>query len=93
MPSAGSAGASGTHRPDLGAGPPDPADAIRAVIDFADTCGAVKIFDAGDVRADGFRPLHDQRPGQTYSDTGSSYMGFAVSALLASALVKRPSTP
>jgi thiamine pyrophosphate-dependent acetolactate synthase large subunit-like protein len=67
--------------------------AIRVVIDFADAHGAVKIFDAGDVQANGFQALHDQRPGQTYNDTGSSYMGFAVSALLASALVEEPEYP
>jgi len=53
--------------------------AIRAVIDY--------------VQANGFQALHDQRPGQTYNDTGSSYMGFAVSAMLASALVEEPEYP
>ena len=63
--------------------------AIKSVIDFADSVGAVKIFDAGDVQANGFQAVEDTKPGQTYSDTGSSYMGFAVSALLASAAAEK----
>ena len=54
--------------------------------DFADRAGAVKIFDAGDVQANGFQIVEDVREGQTLTDTGSSYMGFAASAVLASAL-------
>jgi 3D-(3,5/4)-trihydroxycyclohexane-1,2-dione acylhydrolase (decyclizing) len=62
--------------------------AIKAVIDFADAVGATKLFDAGDVQANGFQAVEDDTAGQTYTDTGASYMGFAVSALLASALAE-----
>jgi thiamine pyrophosphate-dependent acetolactate synthase large subunit-like protein len=64
--------------------------ALNTVIEFADIQNAVKIFDAGDVQANGFQTVRDNSPGKTYTDTGSSYMGFAVSALLASAMVKEP---
>jgi 3D-(3,5/4)-trihydroxycyclohexane-1,2-dione acylhydrolase (decyclizing) len=60
--------------------------AIRAACVFADSIGAVKIFDAGDVQANGFQIVEDEREGQTFTDTGSSYMGFASSAVLVSAL-------
>lgn len=60
--------------------------AIKAAVDFADRHGCVKIFDAGDVQANGFQIVTDERPGQTITDTGSSYMGFAVSSTLAFAL-------
>ena len=63
--------------------------AIKTVIDFADAVGAVKLFDAGDVQANGFQAVEDQTPGQTYTDTGASYMGFAASALLASAIAEQ----
>jgi 3D-(3,5/4)-trihydroxycyclohexane-1,2-dione acylhydrolase (decyclizing) len=60
--------------------------AIRTACIFADSIGAVKIFDAGDVQANGFQIVEDAREGQTFTDTGSSYMGFASSAVLVSAL-------
>lgn len=47
-------------------------------------------FDAGDVQANGFQMVEDEHPGMTFTDTGASYMGFAVSALLAGALSRRP---
>ena len=62
--------------------------AIRTACVFADSIGAVKIFDAGDVQANGFQIVEDNREGQTFTDTGSSYMGFASSAVLVSALHK-----
>lgn len=40
-------------------------------------------FDAGDVQANGFQVVEDDLPDQTFTDSGASYMGFAVSALLA----------
>lgn len=67
--------------------------AIKAVCDWADSTGAVKLFDAGDVQANGFQIVEDEREGQTFTDTGSSYMGFAVSAVLASAMADRPFYP
>jgi thiamine pyrophosphate-dependent acetolactate synthase large subunit-like protein len=67
--------------------------ALQIAIDFSAKKSAVKIFDAGDVQANGFQSLQDTLPGQTYNDSGSSYMGFAVSALLASAMADKPEYP
>ena len=60
--------------------------AIKVVADFAKSIDAAKFFDAGDVQANGFQIVEDDRTGDTFTETGASYMGFAVSALLASAL-------
>lgn len=60
--------------------------AIKKAVDFADLHGCIKVFDAGDVQANGFQIVTDEKPGQTITDTGSSYMGFAVSSILAFAL-------
>jgi 3D-(3,5/4)-trihydroxycyclohexane-1,2-dione acylhydrolase (decyclizing) len=60
--------------------------AIAAVVQFAREVEAVKYFDAGDVQANGFQLIEDDRPGLTVTDTGASYMGFASGALLAGAL-------
>ena len=73
------------QRPALG----QPA-AIKIVADFAKDIGAAKFFDAGDVQANGFQIVEDDRTGDTYTETGASYMGFAVSALLASAMADKP---
>jgi 3D-(3,5/4)-trihydroxycyclohexane-1,2-dione acylhydrolase (decyclizing) len=64
--------------------------AIKVAADFARETGAVKFFDAGDVQANGFQVVEDEHPLETITETGSSYMGFAPSALLASALADRP---
>lgn len=60
--------------------------AVFAVADFARRRNAIKVFDAGDVQANGFQLVEDDEPGQTYTESGSSYMGFASSSLLAGAL-------
>jgi 3D-(3,5/4)-trihydroxycyclohexane-1,2-dione acylhydrolase (decyclizing) len=73
------------QRPALG----QPA-AIKVVADFARRIDAVKYFDAGDVQANGFQVVEDDRAGDTFTETGASYMGFAASALLAAAAAKRP---
>lgn len=73
------------QRPALG----QPA-AIKIVADFAKRIDAVKYFDAGDVQANGFQIVEDDRSGDTFTETGASYMGFASSALLAAAAVKEP---
>ena len=73
------------QRPALG----QPA-AIKIVADFARQIGAAKFFDAGDVQANGFQIVEDDRTGDTFTETGASYMGFAVSALLASAMADKP---
>jgi 3D-(3,5/4)-trihydroxycyclohexane-1,2-dione acylhydrolase (decyclizing) len=64
--------------------------AIKIVADFAKSIGAAKFFDAGDVQANGFQIVEDDRTGDTYTESGASYMGFAVSALLASAIADEP---
>jgi len=64
--------------------------AIKIATDWAKTKGAVCFFDAGDVQANGFQIVEDERPGQTFTETGASYMGFAVSALLATGVASRP---
>jgi 3D-(3,5/4)-trihydroxycyclohexane-1,2-dione acylhydrolase (decyclizing) len=68
---------------------PQPA-AIKIVADFAKAVGAAKFFDAGDVQANGFQIVEDDKTGDTFTETGASYMGFAASALLGSALADRP---
>ena len=68
---------------------PQPA-AIKVVADFAKEIGAAKFFDAGDVQANGFQIVEDDNTGDTFTESGASYMGFAPSALLASALTERP---
>ena len=68
---------------------PQPA-AIKVVADFAKEIDAAKFFDAGDVQANGFQIVEDDRTGDTFTEAGASYMGFAASALLASALAENP---
>lgn len=65
--------------------------AIRAVAEFAKRVGAVKLFDAGDVQAHGFQIVEDDKPFETFTDAGTSYMGFAASALMAGAIADRGS--
>ncbi|CAN0606292.1 unnamed protein product, partial [Ectocarpus sp. 12 AP-2014] len=48
--------------------------AIHAVSSFANQNSAVKFFDAGDVQANGFQIVEDDAPGQTFTETGASYM-------------------
>jgi 3D-(3,5/4)-trihydroxycyclohexane-1,2-dione acylhydrolase (decyclizing) len=60
------------------------------VADFARRIGAAKFFDAGDVQANGFQIVEDDRTGDTFTEAGASYMGFAASALLGSALAGEP---
>src|SRR5262249_9019050 len=64
--------------------------AIKIVADFAKQIGAAKYFDAGDVQANGFQIVEDDRTGDTFTESGASYMGFAPSALLASAIADKP---
>lgn len=63
---------------------------IRTATDWAVHNGAVSFFDAGDVQANGFQIVEDETPGQTFTETGASYMGFAVSALLATGTASKP---
>jgi 3D-(3,5/4)-trihydroxycyclohexane-1,2-dione acylhydrolase (decyclizing) len=64
--------------------------AIKVAADFAKSIGAAKFFDAGDVQANGFQIVEDDRTGDTFTEAGASYMGFGPSALLASALAEHP---
>jgi len=64
--------------------------AIKAATDWARAHDVVTFFDAGDVQANGFQVVEDDRPGRTITETGASYMGFAVSALLATAAAEPP---
>ena len=62
--------------------------AIGVIDAFARRVAATKYFDAGDVQANGFQIAADDSPDDTFTDTGASYMGFAPSALLASAIAE-----
>ncbi len=64
--------------------------AIKAVADFAKRVSAIKYFDAGDVQANGFQIVEDETPFDTITESGASYMGFAVSALLGAAAAEKP---
>ena len=64
--------------------------AIKIVADFAKEIGAAKFFDAGDVQANGFQIVEDERTGDSFTEAGASYMGFAASALLGGALAEKP---
>jgi 3D-(3,5/4)-trihydroxycyclohexane-1,2-dione acylhydrolase (decyclizing) len=64
--------------------------AIKIATDWAKARGAICFFDAGDVQANGFQIVEDETPHQTFTDTGASYMGFAVSAVLATAVTTEP---
>ncbi len=63
---------------------------IKIGTDLARTQEAVCFFDAGDVQANGFQIVEDECPGQTFTEAGASYMGFAVSALLATGVASKP---
>jgi 3D-(3,5/4)-trihydroxycyclohexane-1,2-dione acylhydrolase (decyclizing) len=64
--------------------------AIKVATDWARVNDAVSFFDAGDVQANGFQIVEDERLGRSFTETGASYMGFAVSALLATAVTRKP---
>ncbi len=65
--------------------------AIKIACDWAASHqDVVKFFDAGDPQANGFQIVEDDRLGRTCTETGASYMGFAVSALLATAVSHDP---
>ncbi len=64
--------------------------AIKIAVDWANQNDAVNIFDAGDVQANGFQIVEDNKLGRTFTDTGASYMGLAVCGLLATAVTDQP---
>lgn len=63
--------------------------AVHAVAQWAAAAGAVTFFDAGDVQATGFQMSEQDTEGQSFTEAGASYMGFAASAVLATALSDR----
>lgn len=63
--------------------------AIAAADAWCRKAGALKFFDAGDVQANGFQLVRDDAPFQTFTESGASYMGFAVSALLSQGLADK----
>jgi 3D-(3,5/4)-trihydroxycyclohexane-1,2-dione acylhydrolase (decyclizing) len=63
---------------------------IKLATDWAKAKDAVCFFDAGDVQANGFQIVEDENPSQTFTESGASYMGFAVSALLATGVASNP---
>ncbi len=63
--------------------------AIKVATDWVKANGAVGIFDAGEVQANGFQIVEPERLGQFISEAGASYMGFAASALLATAVASQ----
>jgi 3D-(3,5/4)-trihydroxycyclohexane-1,2-dione acylhydrolase (decyclizing) len=67
--------------------------AIKLVCDFAKEVGAIKFFDAGDVQANGFQTVEDDAPGQTYTESGASYMGFATCAVTAAGMADTKQYP
>jgi 3D-(3,5/4)-trihydroxycyclohexane-1,2-dione acylhydrolase (decyclizing) len=64
--------------------------AIGIALEWAKNQDAVAFFDAGDVQANGFQIAEVDRPDQVFTESGASYMGFAVSALLATAVASKP---
>jgi len=64
--------------------------AILTALDWAKANNVISLFDAGDVQANGFQIAEDERPGMTFTEGGASYMGFAVSALLATGTASKP---
>lgn len=66
--------------------------AVAIVQAFAYRVNALKVFDAGDVQANGFQLNADATPFETVTESGASYMGFAVSSLLAAAAADTPRT-
>ena len=67
--------------------------AIKIVCDFAREVQAIKFFDAGDVQANGFQTVEDDAPGQTYTESGASYMGFATCAVTAAGMASTQQYP
>jgi 3D-(3,5/4)-trihydroxycyclohexane-1,2-dione acylhydrolase (decyclizing) len=64
--------------------------AIKAITDWARIHDVPVFLDAGDPQAHAFQVGEDDCVGRSYSDTGATYMGFAGSALLATAISERP---
>ncbi|WP_067138388.1 thiamine pyrophosphate-binding protein [Microtetraspora malaysiensis] len=63
--------------------------AVHTVAEWAAETRAVTFFDAGDVQAYGFQMSAQDEPGASFTEAGASYMGFATSAVLATAMSDR----
>ncbi len=63
---------------------------IKTATDWAKKNDVVTFFDAGDVQANGFQIVEDDHLGRTFTETGASYMGFGISALLTTGIAKKP---
>ena len=63
--------------------------AIDVIAAAAGRRGAILLFDAGDVQANGFQMIEPSVPGSVFTEAGASYMGFACSAVLATAASRR----
>jgi 3D-(3,5/4)-trihydroxycyclohexane-1,2-dione acylhydrolase (decyclizing) len=64
--------------------------AIKIAADWARANDVTCFFDSGDVQANAFQVVEDDRLGRTFTETGASYMGFAVSSLLATGIAQEP---
>jgi 3D-(3,5/4)-trihydroxycyclohexane-1,2-dione acylhydrolase (decyclizing) len=64
--------------------------AIASILDWARSKGATVFVDSGDVQAHAFQLCKDDQYGRTFTETGASYMGFAPSAIFATAMAKEP---
>ncbi len=64
--------------------------AIKTICDWAKANDVIQFYDAGDVQANGFQIEEEDRPGRIFTDSGASYMGFAVSALLSTVMARAP---
>lgn len=60
--------------------------AIDTIGDVVFQAGGRLLFDAGDVQANGFQMLRPADEGTVFTESGASYMGFAASGLLATAV-------
>ena len=63
--------------------------AIDVIAGAAGRRGATLVFDAGDVQANGFQMIEPSGSGSVFTEAGASYMGFASSAVLATAAARR----
>ena len=63
---------------------------INAALEWVQENDYKVFFDAGDVQANGFQLAEVESEGWFFTESGSSYMGFASSALLAGSLADSP---
>jgi 3D-(3,5/4)-trihydroxycyclohexane-1,2-dione acylhydrolase (decyclizing) len=61
--------------------------AVKAIDDYVNGIGGIKIFDAGDVQAHGFQICRHEQPKTYLNETGNSCMGFGICAAFGLGLV------